>query len=163
VDEAYRLTNSGSEVDFGPEAVEEIMRDLESGDPLVCIAGYPKEMDAFLQANPGLKRRFPLVFEFPDYSPQELAQIFVRIVTKKNYFCGANVTVQSVSELIQQHTTPHWRAEQNGAIANALFSKTLTELDRRLPPDFTKTMAETFELLDIRAAAANLMVRSVGR
>merc|ERR1712060_330473 len=69
VDEAYRLSNTGSDNDYGPEAIEELMKDLTIGDPLLFIAGYPKEIDTFLVANQGLKRRLPLVLNFPDYSP----------------------------------------------------------------------------------------------
>ena len=34
VDEAYRLTSSGSHKDFGQEALEELMRDMTTGDPV---------------------------------------------------------------------------------------------------------------------------------
>merc|ERR1712228_446247 len=92
VDEAYRLSNTGSDNDFGPEAIEELMKDLTTGDPLVCIAGYPKEMDKFLVANHGLKRRLPLVFDFPDYSPKELAAIFINKVEENEFNLGPSVS-----------------------------------------------------------------------
>ena len=34
LDEAYRLTSSGSHKDFGQEALEELMRDMTTGDPV---------------------------------------------------------------------------------------------------------------------------------
>jgi len=56
VDEAYRLTPIQSGRDFGPEAVDEIMKDLSEGDPVVMLAGYPDDMDRFLESNAGLQR-----------------------------------------------------------------------------------------------------------
>ena len=49
---------------------------VHSGDPVVILAGYPREMRGFLESNPGLSRRFPLRLDFPDYSIDELALIF---------------------------------------------------------------------------------------
>ena len=43
IDEAYRLTST-SEKDFGTEALEEIMSDMTTGDPLIIAAGYPEDM-----------------------------------------------------------------------------------------------------------------------
>lgn len=61
VDEAYRLSYGGSQ-DFGKEAIDELMRDMEAGDPLVIFAGYPTEMQNFKQANDGLQRRIRHTF-----------------------------------------------------------------------------------------------------
>jgi hypothetical protein len=69
VDEAYSLVegDGGKSSDFGREAVQELMRDLTSGDPVVILAGYPSEMEGFLRVNPGLGRRFQVRFDFKDY------------------------------------------------------------------------------------------------
>lgn len=55
VDEAYALAprGAGAGRDFGAEAVQELMRDLTTGDPVVILAGYPEEMERFLRVNPG--------------------------------------------------------------------------------------------------------------
>lgn len=59
VDEAYALAPRGAGVgrDFGAEAVQELMRDLTTGDPVVILAGYPDEMERFLRVNPGRSHR----------------------------------------------------------------------------------------------------------
>ncbi|MBT8233282.1 MAG: AAA family ATPase [Saprospiraceae bacterium] len=78
IDEAYSLarTNDDSK-DFGREAIEILVKEMSSkaGDLAIIVAGYPKEMDHFINSNPGLKSRFKHYFEFPDYLPQELIQI----------------------------------------------------------------------------------------
>merc|ERR1719327_1800293 len=75
VDEAYRLFPKDADVkDFGKEAVDELMAAmLVEGGPLMIFAGYPKLMDGFLQANPGLRSRIPNTFDFEDFSWAELA------------------------------------------------------------------------------------------
>ncbi|CAJ1452345.1 unnamed protein product [Effrenium voratum] len=79
IDEAYRLTPRGTGGnDFGKEALEEIMRDMERGDPLVIFAGYQDEMEALKGANRGLERRIRHEFQMADYTPLELAKIFQR-------------------------------------------------------------------------------------
>lgn len=78
IDEAYALarTNDDSK-DFGREAIEILVKEMSSkkGDLAIIVAGYPKEMDHFINSNPGLKSRFKHHFEFPDYLPQELIEI----------------------------------------------------------------------------------------
>ena len=66
VDEAYALTRSGSN-DFGIEAIDTLVKAMEDKrDKLVVIlAGYPKEMERFIQSNPGLYSRFKYHIQFP--------------------------------------------------------------------------------------------------
>ncbi|WP_214111030.1 AAA family ATPase [Acrocarpospora catenulata] len=81
VDEAYSLINSGYAGGdaFGAEAVQTLLKRAEDDrDRLVIIlAGYEREMDAFLATNPGLSSRFNQRVAFPSYSPEELARIAV--------------------------------------------------------------------------------------
>jgi len=78
IDEAYALARSNDDSkDFGREAIEILVKEMSSGtgDMAIVVAGYPKEMEHFINSNPGLKSRFKHHFEFPDYMPQELIQI----------------------------------------------------------------------------------------
>ncbi|MDR3563518.1 MAG: AAA family ATPase [Negativicutes bacterium] len=55
-------------------------------DELVLIlAGYQREMVDFLQTNPGLKSRFPIHIDFPDYTQQELLQIAEQLCARRQY------------------------------------------------------------------------------
>ena len=78
IDEAYSLARSSEDnKDFGREVIEILVKEMSNGpgDLVVIAAGYPKEMHNFLDTNPGLRSRFKLFFDFPDYLPQELFAI----------------------------------------------------------------------------------------
>jgi len=87
IDEAYRLLDSEgrSGANFGQEAVDTLLSRMEDDrDRLVVIvAGYPERMESFLNANPGLRSRFPEAnrIEFPDYPAEELLAIFLDQLT----------------------------------------------------------------------------------
>lgn len=87
IDEAYSLARSvqGSR-DFGKEAIEVLLKEMSDGpgDIAIVVAGYPREMNTFLQSNPGLKSRFNQYVSFPDYLPQELMQIADYSASKKH-------------------------------------------------------------------------------
>ena len=52
---------------------------------ILILAGYKREMDSFLQTNPGLHSRFPIHINFPDYSKQELLEIAELLCIKRQY------------------------------------------------------------------------------
>jgi len=77
VDEAYALVGEDGKDSFGREALDTLIKLVEDyrADLVVIIAGYSAEMAKLLDANPGLRSRFPTVLEFEDYSPSELLEI----------------------------------------------------------------------------------------
>lgn len=86
IDEAYSLARGGDK-DFGREAIDTLVKGMEDyKDSLILIlAGYKDEMETFLQSNPGLRSRFPLQIEFPDYTTQELMEIAEFMLKKRDY------------------------------------------------------------------------------
>ena len=77
IDEAYAL-NGKSENDFGQEAIDTILKAMEDhrDELVVIVAGYTDLMDDFIHSNPGLESRFNRFMHFPDYSVEEMLQIF---------------------------------------------------------------------------------------
>lgn len=77
VDEAYMLTAKGNS--FATEAIDQLMKDMEDyrDNLIVILAGYNEEMHHFIyDTNPGLQSRINNWIDFPDYSLDELLQIF---------------------------------------------------------------------------------------
>lgn len=87
IDEAYALARRGAQNDFGREAVDALVKLMEDnrGDLVVIAAGYTREMQDFLDANPGLRSRFNKYIEFPDYTTDELMAILELNAGKQQY------------------------------------------------------------------------------
>ena len=85
IDEAYTLAAKNE--DFGQEAIDTILKAMEDhrDDLIVIVAGYTEPMERFINSNPGLKSRFNKYIEFPDYSIDELMQIFDMNCRKYDY------------------------------------------------------------------------------
>lgn len=163
VDEAYQLVERGaSDVDFGKNALEEIMSVMERGDPVIVFAGYPDRMETFLEANDGLKRRIQHTFTFQDFSTQELAQIFLR-KAKQGAWRLNEVTEEDLDILFEKNTTPQSRSEHNGGLADRLLKRSSKEQARRLDQlraraaVISPQMEQTLELVDIMDAMPRLL------
>ncbi|MGE5509154.1 MAG: AAA family ATPase [Chitinophagales bacterium] len=86
VDEAYSLARGG-EKDFGKEAIDTLVKAMEDhkDEFVLILAGYPAEMERFLDANPGLTSRLPIHLRFPDYTTRELLAIAVSMIERRQY------------------------------------------------------------------------------
>ncbi|MBI3270384.1 MAG: AAA family ATPase [Planctomycetes bacterium] len=122
LDEAYTLTERGPE-DFGREAVDTLLKWMEDRREsfVVIVAGYPDLMRRFLDSNPGLASRFPTVLEFPDYSEQELAEIFAGMARKRGYTATEEVLARARQVLAAR------RAARPAGFGNAREARGLLE------------------------------------
>jgi Holliday junction resolvasome RuvABC ATP-dependent DNA helicase subunit len=86
IDEAHALAR-GDHKDFGHEAIDTLVKLMEDRRDriVVVVAGYSEEMVHFLDANPGLRSRFPKSIDFPDYTTDELLQIIDHLASKHHY------------------------------------------------------------------------------
>lgn len=86
IDEAYSLARGG-EKDFGKESIDVLVKAMEDhkNELVLILAGYQQEMETFLQTNPGLRSRFPIHIDFPDYNQRELLQIAEQMCTMRQY------------------------------------------------------------------------------
>ena len=86
IDEAYSLLESCEGL-YGDEAINTIVQEMENNrkDTVVIFAGYPREMKAFFERNPGLRSRVPFRVCFSDYSAEEMLEIAALEATKRGF------------------------------------------------------------------------------
>ncbi len=133
IDEAYTLYKKDGGKDFGKEAIDILLKRMEdySGKFIVIVAGYPDEMEEFLNANPGLKSRFTKTFVFDDYTPDELMQIFNILLEENEY----NITDDAREYLKKKFIALYRDRDKNFGNAREvkkIFQAAVVNLGRRL-------------------------------
>jgi Cdc6-like AAA superfamily ATPase len=130
VDEAYALAR-GDERDFGQEAIDTLVKLMEDhrDDFVVIAAGYPDEMQVFVESNPGLRSRFPKTIFFPDYSTDELVAIFRAMCETSSYRCTTEAEAAVGSWFDAQ---PRDKGFGNARLARNLFEAACARQASRL-------------------------------
>ena len=155
IDEAYYLYKPGNERDYGAEAIEILLQEMERQrkDFVVIFAGYGDRMEAFYRSNPGLSSRVAHHLEFPDYSNEELMQIAALLLEDQHYrFSGE--AVQAFSEYISRRRQLPFFANAR-SIRNALDRARLRQANRlfdRMGDRLNREDLITLEAQDIRAS-----------
>lgn len=124
IDEAYALSRANDDSkDFGREVIEILVKEMSNPKRrfAVIVAGYPKEMDNFVNSNPGLKSRFKHYFTFKDYIPQELQQIAEYACVEKEVSFTPDAKA-----LINEYITEAYR-NRDRSFGNARFVYDLVE------------------------------------
>ncbi|MDX3232361.1 right-handed parallel beta-helix repeat-containing protein [Streptomyces sp. ME19-01-6] len=89
IDEAYSLApaQGGGGNDFAQEAIATLVKLMEDhrDSVVVIVAGYPNEMERFIDSNPGLSSRFNRTLMFEDYDTEELLRIVERHAASHQY------------------------------------------------------------------------------
>ncbi|CAA6605392.1 ATPase, AAA family [Rhodospirillaceae bacterium LM-1] len=133
IDEAYALAKEGTSNDFGAEAIAVLLKAMEDqrADLAVIAAGYPQPMQTFIEANPGLRSRFSRYFNFPDYSPPELQEIFEKMADDGGYKLGPEAQKRCLDMFAKLHKGRD-RHFGNGRTARNAFEASLTRQANRL-------------------------------
>ncbi|HEX2845991.1 MAG TPA: AAA family ATPase [Chitinophagaceae bacterium] len=134
LDEVYALARSGSDnKDYGAEVIEMLLKEMSDGPGDIAIigAGYPNEVNAFLESNPGLKSRFSQHFHFEDYLPDELMLIAGAALKKEE----AALSNAAETEL-RKRLTNLYRARDkyfgNGRLVFSIIDEAKREMGIRL-------------------------------
>ncbi|MGG3470501.1 AAA family ATPase [Neobacillus pocheonensis] len=132
IDEAYSLKREGqSGNDYGQAAVDTLVSLMTSkefgGKFAVILAGYPDEMRSFINANPGLRSRFPQsnFIHLPNYSNEELVSIAEEIATDNDYFLTDEAKIEIINRLDMERvdeTFGNARTVRN-IVMDAIFKK----------------------------------------
>lgn len=151
IDEAYSLY-SGSQSDYGYEAISTLIKEMEDNrDKLVVImAGYPREMERMLTMNSGIKSRVAYTVDFPDYSSEELTQIFATAASEQGFRLTSDTRVE-VEEIFSRYLSRQDSHFGNARAARSLFERTKLQQSNRLALDEEADLF-TIEALDVRRA-----------
>ena len=149
IDEAYSLARSDSPEDFGFEAVETLLKEMEDhrDDLVVIAAGYPEPMEKFISSNPGLRSRFNKFIDFKDYSAEELYAIFGVMCANEGYICTPEAS-EMVSEMLRKKYEARGENFANAREVRNMFEKILMNQADRLYED--KDLSDS-ELITITA------------
>ena len=128
IDEAYTLHQDDRD-SFGTEAIDTILKFMEDyrNDIVIIFAGYSKEMETFLDSNPGLRSRVPNKFIFEDYTIDELVEIGLLDLQKQKYKVD--------EEQYRKHLTNAYEESKdhdNGRFVRNFNDKIITNLSMRL-------------------------------
>jgi ATPase family associated with various cellular activities (AAA)/AAA lid domain len=159
IDEAYALARGG-ERDFGREAIDTLVKLIEDRRETVVViaAGYPDEMTEFIDANPGLRSRFPKTIRFEDYSDAELVSIFGTLCKKNRYEPTPEADKAIAQFFASQDRT---KGFGNGRVARNLFEHSIAAQASRLmgrspdSPTLTDQELLALEPSDIPGYVAN--------
>lgn len=131
IDEAYALQGEGN--DFGPEAIETILKNMEDkrGAFVVIVAGYPDLMKKFINSNPGLPSRFNKYIDFPDYNTDDLVAIMDQMATDHDLVIDPDARREAKS-LIRDLKQAGGRNFGNGRMVRNMLEKLEMRMARRL-------------------------------
>jgi stage V sporulation protein K len=159
IDEAYALAPRGAQLDFGPEAIETILKRMEDYRHrlVVIVAGYPRLMHQFLDSNPGLRSRFAREITFPDYSTGELLAITRDIAGRNEYTLApdADAELRRIFENVKRG-----EGFGNARFARTLFEQALNTQALRLADQLES--AGTADLMELHAPDIAAAARVLG-
>jgi SpoVK/Ycf46/Vps4 family AAA+-type ATPase len=151
IDEAYSLVQ-GAKGDYGPEAIATLLKRMEDDrDRLVVIvAGYTKEMEDFINSNPGLQSRFNRYIHFEDYTAEELLKIFLLNTDKHEYKLADDVK-EFLLKKLEEVVANKPKDFGNARYVRNLFEKTVEAQANRLAlePKISKELLVEIKKEDI--------------
>lgn len=152
IDEAYSLARGG-EKDFGKESIDCLTKFMEDNkdDIVLVLAGYRQEMEHFLQINPGLRSRFPIHIDFPDYTVKELMEIARGMFQQRQYRL-APAAEKELCKLINGPGCEKDAYAGNARLVRNIIEKTIRRQAVRLvqKPVITRDDLMTVQFEDIR-------------
>lgn len=150
IDEAYSLYR-GKDDSFGLEAIDTLVKAMEDNreNLIVILAGYKKEMAGFLEANSGLKSRFPNVINFKDYTGEELVRIADIQASSKGYVIEEEAK-EALRAFFDRRQAENSAEAGNGRLARNTIEEAILNQSSRIVneenPDMSLLKKEDFDL-----------------
>ena len=147
IDEAYTLYRKDSSNDFGKEAIDTLLKDMEDhrGEFCVILAGYQSEMqDMIRNANPGLSSRFDHKINIPDYSSEELTDILTSMALLRSFFIEKDARAVILSKITKEKIDDTF---DNARYARRLLDEAIEKQALRLAESFDGSDLEALQVL----------------
>ena len=150
IDEAYTLFKKDNEKDFGTEAIDTLLKDMEDhrGEYSVIMAGYAEQMsDMIRNANPGLASRFDHKIEIEDYSPDELVKILVLMAENRHFHIRKEAESVILSRINREKVDDTF---DNARFARRLLDEAIETQAMRLSENLDDLNMEDLQILEAR-------------
>lgn len=106
IDEAYTIMSSrgGASSNYASECIGTLCKAMEmyKNRIIIIFAGYTKEMNDFINTNQGLMSRIGYEIEFPNFTKDELMNIFMEEV-EKNKFSLEDGVKEKIEKIIMKN------------------------------------------------------------
>ena len=125
IDEAYALA-AKNDNSYNAEAIATLIQAMENyRDKLVVIfAGYTKEMQDFLDSNSGIVSRIGYTLKFPDYTTEELIEIFKTFSSKAGFIVDEDA-LSYLKEIINKYR--NMKNFGNARFIRNIYEKTIVK------------------------------------
>ncbi len=155
IDEAYYLYKPSNERDYGAEAIEILLQEMElrRSEFVVIFAGYKDLMNDFYQSNPGLSSRVAHHIDFPDYTNRELLDIASLILEEQRYCFSKEASIAFEDYIQRRRELPFFANARS--IRNALDRTRLRQANRlfsRMGELLNREELMTIECSDVMAS-----------
>ncbi len=163
IDEAYSMISKEGANDFGHEAIEILLKNMEDhrDDLIVIVAGYTDLMQQFIHSNPGLESRFNKCFYFEDYTAEQLLHILLTQCERNSYTLSEQAQ-EKAAALLQQAYEGRDENFGNARDVRNLFEKLISAqsdrvamLEEPTKEDLMLLTAEDFDAAEQTDAASS--------
>lgn len=146
IDEAYNLYVKDDDKDPGRRILEYLLTalsDTNNRDWMLILAGYPKEMEAMLESNPGLESRVTETFLFDDLSTDELMQV-AELYCDDNKYELSDEARERLKAVISKELASKDKNFGNGRYVNNLME---TAINTRMASRLATIVSPTYDQL----------------
>ena len=154
IDEAYALAPEDQDI-FGQEAIDTLLKRMEDNrdDLIVIVAGYPIEMERFINSNPGLQSRFSKYIQFDDYNADELREIYELLLKSSGHIMHGN-SGSYLRELFEEMDQLRGDKFGNGRTVRNLYERTIRNVASRviktMPSNIKEVLPEDVSIVDVK-------------
>ncbi|PZS03214.1 MAG: CbbX protein [Pseudonocardiales bacterium] len=161
IDEAYYLFRPENERDYGQEAIEILLQEMESerATLVVIFAGYEARMEKFFASNPGLSSRVAHHIAFEDFSKDELVDIAELMLARDDYRLSPDASTAFGEYLDRRRQLPRFANARS--VRNALERCRLRQANRLVEKSGSVGRDDLMTLTEEDVRSSSVFAKSV--